>query len=70
MARSKMKSMDDGIDEDEITLVCHLIATGQTYVPVPRCGRILLACIYRGLIDDPTRPVPTLTPAGWARGTA
>jgi hypothetical protein len=55
------------ITDDEITHVCELIATGQSYVPVPRCGRVLLACMHLGLFDDPTRAVPTLTPAGLAR---
>lgn len=56
------------VTDDEITHVCELIATGQTYVPVPRCGMILRACMDLGLIDDPSRAVPTLTPAGLERG--
>jgi hypothetical protein len=59
--------MNGPITDDEITNVCELIASGQSFVPVKRCGLVLLECLYLGLIDDPTRAVPTLSPAGHAR---
>lgn len=60
----------DPITEDEITNVCELIATGRTFVPVPRCGLVLLECMHLGLFDDVTRAVPTLTPRGVERAKA
>lgn len=54
------------ITDEEVAHVCELIAAGKSYVPVPRCGLVLLECMVRGLIDDPSRAVPTLTPAGFA----
>ena len=66
-ALARTRRERDKITDADITTVCELIATGQSYVPVPRCGLVLLECVFLGLIDDPTRAVPTLTPAGHRR---